>query len=302
MKSEGNIIGFASFYYHSDHLGSSAYLTNDSGQVTQILNYLPYGEDWVDIQNNLDPSLGQYTFNGKEKDHESGFHYYGARYYWSEVLTGWLSVDPMLDNYPSISPYAYCAWNPVKLVDPDGCIVVPAENSTPQFVEYINQAKLLLCQKGAANILYQLEVLPIIIKIQEITYAEAEAGRITHKSGVISWCPTAGLTTTENVVISPTTILNHEFDHALQGIHNPKQKAQDKATEDYNYDNAEERRVIAGSEQETAIKLGEILPGQITRDNHLGKTIPVESPTSTDVKIPFRISPCGTVIDEITVN
>ncbi len=60
------------------------------------------------------------SFNGKEKDYESGFHYYGARYYWSELLTGWLSVDPMADKYPSISPYAYCAWNPVKLVDPDG--------------------------------------------------------------------------------------------------------------------------------------------------------------------------------------
>ena len=32
----------------------------------------------------------------------------------------WLSVDPMSDKYPSISPYSYCAWNPVKLVDPDG--------------------------------------------------------------------------------------------------------------------------------------------------------------------------------------
>ncbi len=108
------------FYYYNDHLGSAAYLTDDCGQVTQTLNYLPYGEDWVDIQNNLDPRLGQYTFNGKEKDWESGFHYYGARYYWSEVLTGWLSVDPMMDKYPSISPYAYCVWNPVKLVDPDG--------------------------------------------------------------------------------------------------------------------------------------------------------------------------------------
>ena len=107
------------FFYHSDHLGSAAYLTS-GGHVTQTLNYLPYGEDWIDIQNNLDPQLGQYTFNGKEKDYESGFHYYGARYYWSEVLTGWLSVDPMMDKYPSISPYAYCMWNPVKLVDPDG--------------------------------------------------------------------------------------------------------------------------------------------------------------------------------------
>ena len=59
-------------------------------------------------------------FNGKEKDWESGFHYFGARYYWSEVLTGWLSVDPMVDKYPGISPYNYCIWNPVKLVDPDG--------------------------------------------------------------------------------------------------------------------------------------------------------------------------------------
>ena len=58
--------------------------------------------------------------NGKEKDYESGFHYYGARYYWSEGLAGWLSVDPMADKYPSISPYAYCVWNPVKLMDPDG--------------------------------------------------------------------------------------------------------------------------------------------------------------------------------------
>ena len=58
--------------------------------------------------------------NGKEKDYESGFHYYGARYYWSEMLTGWLSVDPMMDKYPNISSYNYCVWNPVKLVDPDG--------------------------------------------------------------------------------------------------------------------------------------------------------------------------------------
>ena len=39
-------------------------------------------------------------------------------------MTMWLSVDPMADKYPSISPYAYCAWNPVKLVDPDGREIV----------------------------------------------------------------------------------------------------------------------------------------------------------------------------------
>ena len=51
---------------------------------------------------------------------ETGFSYFGARYYDSDLMIGWLSVDPMADKYPSLSPYAYCGWNPVKLVDPDG--------------------------------------------------------------------------------------------------------------------------------------------------------------------------------------
>ena len=60
------------------------------------------------------------TFTGKERDSETGYSYFGARYYDSDLMTGWLSVDPMADKYPSLSPYAYCAWNPIKLVDPDG--------------------------------------------------------------------------------------------------------------------------------------------------------------------------------------
>ena len=63
------------------------------------------------------------NFTGKVKDSESGFQYFGARYYDSEALTGWLSVDPMSDKYPGISSYSYCVWNPVKLVDPNGKII-----------------------------------------------------------------------------------------------------------------------------------------------------------------------------------
>ena len=61
-----------------------------------------------------------FVFTGKEKDEETGYGYFGARYMDHELMTMWLSVDPMADKYPSISPYSYCAWNPVKLVDPDG--------------------------------------------------------------------------------------------------------------------------------------------------------------------------------------
>ena len=64
--------------------------------------------------------LDRSTFTGKERDSKSGFYYFGARYHDSEVLTSFLSVDPMSDKYPNLSPYAYCAWTPLKLVDPDG--------------------------------------------------------------------------------------------------------------------------------------------------------------------------------------
>ena len=57
--------------------------------------------------------------SGKEKDSETGYYYFGARYYNSD-LSIWLSVYPMADKYPSLSPYNYCAWNPMKIVDPDG--------------------------------------------------------------------------------------------------------------------------------------------------------------------------------------
>ncbi len=57
---------------------------------------------------------------GKERDEETGYGYFGARYMDHELMTMWLSVDPMADKYPSISPYNYCMWNPIKLVDPDG--------------------------------------------------------------------------------------------------------------------------------------------------------------------------------------
>ena len=73
-------------------------------------------------------------FIGKERDSETGFSYFGARYYDSDILTGWLSVDPMADKYPSLLPYDYCGWNPVKLVDPDGRMVSPIYDADGNFL------------------------------------------------------------------------------------------------------------------------------------------------------------------------
>ena len=60
-----------------------------------------------------------HAFSSKERDVETGLSYFGARYYSSE-LSIWMSVDPMVDKYPSTSPYSYCRNNPVILYDPNG--------------------------------------------------------------------------------------------------------------------------------------------------------------------------------------
>ena len=43
-----------------------------------------------------------------------------AAQYYNSDLSIWLSVDPLVDKYPNLSPYVYCANNPVRLVDEDG--------------------------------------------------------------------------------------------------------------------------------------------------------------------------------------
>ena len=82
-------------------------------------------------------------FTGKEKDSETGFYYFGARYY-DPALSGlFLSVDPMADKYPNISPYAYCAWNPVRLVDPDGRKIDLSNLTKEQMISYNNNISRL---------------------------------------------------------------------------------------------------------------------------------------------------------------
>jgi len=103
------------YFFHTDHLGSTNYLTDKDGVVQQSLVYMPYGEILSETKTYSNP----YKFNGKELDTETGLAYYGARYY-SPELSIWYGTDPLMEKYPAFSPYVFCAGNPVKLVDLDG--------------------------------------------------------------------------------------------------------------------------------------------------------------------------------------
>ena len=245
-----------------------------------------------------------FLFTGKERDEETGYGYFGARYMDHELMTMWLSVDPMADKYPSISPYAYCTWNPVKLVDPDGNIVLPAPNSSPQFIDFFYQAISYLYANRAGGIIRQLDMLPIIIYVSEISFDDALAGDIAFNKILykIAWCPLSGMYTNENHILSPTTILNHEFDHALQYLTHPDQQKQDLVPNINNpYDCKEEERVITGSERQTAINLGEIYPWQQTRMSHTGAAVRVKSPTSTEIQPPYKLNTPFVELDEVNI-
>ena len=106
------------YYYHSDHLGSSMLITNDSCNVTQQLDYLPYGEVFLEKRANVDYHT-PYKFNGKELDEETGLYYYGARYM-NPRLSIWYGTDPLQEKSSNSSSYAYCKNNPVRFIDPTG--------------------------------------------------------------------------------------------------------------------------------------------------------------------------------------
>ena len=105
------------FFYHSDHLGSTSYITDDKGNITQYDAYLPYGELLVDEHSSSEDL--PYKFNGKELDEETGLYYYGARYM-QPMASIWYGVDPLTEKYPNVSAYTYCLGNPVRLIDTDG--------------------------------------------------------------------------------------------------------------------------------------------------------------------------------------
>ena len=138
---ESNNDEFAFFYYNSDHLGNIREVINEQGDVVQITNYYPFGtpysaEDFA----THNPDQQTHKYNGKEFDtmHGLNTYDYGARQY-SALLGRWDRIDPLCEKYYSVSPYAYCANNPVKYVDPDGRKIRIYPENQKQVLGYINK-------------------------------------------------------------------------------------------------------------------------------------------------------------------
>ncbi|MDE6301056.1 MAG: hypothetical protein K2M19_05020 [Muribaculaceae bacterium] len=111
------------FYRHTDWQGSVTMVTDRYGQIVQHTGYYPYGEPW------REPEGQPYLFAGKERMRDNGCAEYdfSARRY-NSALVLWSTPDPRALDYGHLSPYTFCAGNPIKYVDPKD-----SESTSPSF-------------------------------------------------------------------------------------------------------------------------------------------------------------------------
>lgn len=104
--------------YHTDPIGSVRHITNDAGNVVETYDYSPFGETAA-------PEPFARQFAGKERDPDTGFDYFGGRFY-AASLGRFSTVDPAyvidenLHNPQLFNRYSYAVNNPLRFTDPDG--------------------------------------------------------------------------------------------------------------------------------------------------------------------------------------
>src|SRR5690554_5506786 len=73
------------------------------------------------VNSNRSEAAEKYKFGGKEWNNELGLDLYdfGARNY-DAALGRWLNIDPLAEEFISVTPYNYTLNNPISNIDPDG--------------------------------------------------------------------------------------------------------------------------------------------------------------------------------------
>ena len=105
-------------YYLKDHLGSIRVVLNSTNQVISAQDYDAWG---YPLENRTYNSTAmRYDFTGKERDDQTTYDYFGARYYDSRVAN-WTSIDPLFEKFFDFTPYSYVLDQPVNQIDKKGC-------------------------------------------------------------------------------------------------------------------------------------------------------------------------------------
>ncbi|MGB2869835.1 MAG: RHS repeat-associated core domain-containing protein [Bacteroidota bacterium] len=119
------------YYYVKDHLGSVRLTLKEDGTIAGYDDYDAWGLT-LDGRSGVSGNDPRIKFTGKERDLETGYDYFGARYYDARIGR-WLSVDPLVDKFPGVSSFNYSLNNPIANIDPDGKFVLRSINGHSVF-------------------------------------------------------------------------------------------------------------------------------------------------------------------------
>ena len=111
---------WATNYYITDHLGSVRAVTDAQGEVLDTFDYMPYGSEISSTSS----TTTDYRFTGKERQSMVNNSIYDSFARFQNTYGRFMSIDPKAEEFYHISPYTYCAGDPVNLVDPDGDIPI----------------------------------------------------------------------------------------------------------------------------------------------------------------------------------
>ncbi len=112
-----NYAGNSKYYYLKDHLGSIRAVLDEGKTVISANDYDMWGYYLENRAYNTTNTKNKFT--GKERDSETSYDYFGARYYDSRVGR-WGATDPLFEKHIQFTPYNYVLGNPLILIDPDG--------------------------------------------------------------------------------------------------------------------------------------------------------------------------------------
>jgi len=144
-------------YFLPDALNSTIGLTDATGALRQQYRYDPYGN--AALSDTTSRFTNPYQYTGREAD-SAGLYYYRARYY-SPVMGGFVSEDPITFGGGQLSFYAYVSGDPMSRIDPfgladflDKCVgryTVCRSSQTPNGSTPWNYVKFHFC-KGVVNL------------------------------------------------------------------------------------------------------------------------------------------------------
>ena len=116
------LAGTKEYYSHSDHLGSTSIVTDESGSVVEEIGYLPFGATLFRNEYNGSTWGSAYRFTGQEFDEEYHLYNYNARLY-DPIMSRFITPDTIISqpfNPQSLNRYSYALNNPLRYTDPSG--------------------------------------------------------------------------------------------------------------------------------------------------------------------------------------